>query len=345
MGKVMNAPFTNKNLDDYIARPRPCALNAAKNLEGDVLVLGAAGKMGLHLCLMLKRCFEQNGQNNRVIAISRFSSPGSRNQFEKLGIGTIPCDLSNESELAALPDMENIWFMAGVKFGTSDNPELLHQMNVEMPRLVAKRYKNARIVALSTGCVYSFVPVDSDGSTETAATESDSEYAKSCRGRENVFHRASEEDGLRAVLIRLNYSVEMRYGVLVDIAQKILNKQPIDISMNRLNCIWQGDAIAHIISAITLAKSPADVLNITGPENLSIRETAEAFGELFDQEPILIGEERKTAWLNNSSKAIDLFGTPEVTPDQMMAWIAQWLKNGGETLNKPTKFEVRNGKF
>jgi nucleoside-diphosphate-sugar epimerase len=341
----MDTPFTKHTLDNFITRPRPCALKATREIKGDVLVLGASGKMGFHLCVMLKRCFEQNGQTNRVIAVSRFSSPASRNPFEKNGIVTIACDLSNETELTALPHVENIWFMAGVKFGTSDQPELLHKMNVEMPRLVARHFKNARITALSTGCVYSFVPADSPGSTESDATESDSEYAESCRGREQAFRSVSEKEGLRAVLIRLNYSVEMRYGVLVDIAQKVLNRQPIDISMGRFNCIWQGDALAHIIASIDLARSPAEILNVTGPEILSIRETAETFGKLLGLEPIFTGEEQSTAWLNNAGKAIQLFGAPEVTPNQMMTWIADWLKNDGETLGKPTKFEVRSGKF
>lgn len=341
----MDTPFTKHTLDDFITRPRTCALKATQKIKGDVLVLGAAGKMGFHLCAMLKRCFEQNGQNNHVIAVSRFSSPVSRNQFEQNGIGTIACDLSNEVELAALPDVENLWFMAGVKFGTSDHPELLHKMNIEMPGLVAHRFKNARITALSTGCVYSFVSADSSGSTESDATESDSEYAESCRGREYAFRSASEKEGLRAVLIRLNYSVEMRYGVLVDIAQKVLSRQPIDISMGRFNCIWQGDALAHIIASIDLASSPAEILNVTGPEILSIRETAETFEKIIGLEPIFTGEEQNTAWLNNAGKAIKLFGKPQVSADQMIAWITEWIKNGGETLGKPTKFEVRSGKF
>jgi nucleoside-diphosphate-sugar epimerase len=341
----MYMPFNENTLNEYISRPRDCALKITRKITGDVFVLGAAGKMGHHLCLMLKRCFEQNGQKNRVIAVSRFSLPGSRNQFEEDGIGTIACDLSNEVELAALPDIENIWFMAGVKFGTGDNPELLHKMNIEMPGLVARRFAGSRIAALSTGCVYSFVPVGSSGSSETDPTESSGEYAVSCRGREQAFRCVSEEAGLRTVLIRLNYSVEMRYGVLVDIAQRVLSGQPIDVSMGRFNCIWQGDALAHIIASIDLAKSPAEILNVTGPESLSIRETAETFGKLFDRQPVFTGEEQQTTWLNDATKALRLFGTPEVTPEQMITWIAEWLKNGKETLGKPTKFEIRCGKF
>ena len=339
-------PFTKQTLDQFISTPRPCALEATREIEGDVLVLGAAGKMGFHLCLMLDRCFKQNGQPNRVVAVSRFSSPGSKAQFEDNGIKTIACDLNSEEELAKLPEASHIWFMAGVKFGTQDSPELLHQMNVEMPAKVARRFRNARIVALSTGCVYPFVPIDSGGATEpTPLEEPLGEYAKSCRGRENAFRKVSEEAGLRAVLIRLNYSVEMRYGVLVDIAAKVRDQKPIDLSTGYFNCIWQGDALAHIVASISLASSPAAVLNVTGPETLSTREVAEKFGRHFGKAPVFIGEEQPTAWLNNADKAIGLFGAPEVSPGQMAEWISQWLETGGETLGKPTKFEVRNGSF
>lgn len=345
MQNNLSMPFSKQTLDYYISTPKSCAQQAARKIRGDVLVLGAAGKMGHHLSLMLKRCFEANGQNNRVIAVSRFSSPGSRDQFEKNGIRTIACDLHNENDLAALPGAENIWFMAGVKFGTGNQPELLHKMNVEMPGRVAHRFKRARITVLSTGCVYSFVPVNSAGSTELDPVKSIGEYAESCRGRENAFRSISEKEGLRAVLIRLNYSVEMRYGVLVDIAQKVLNRQPIDISMGRFNCIWQGDALTHIIASIELARSPVEVLNVTGPETLSICDTAKKFGALLDREPVFTGKEQETTWLNNANKAIQLFGAPEVSADQMIGWIAEWLKHGRETLGKPTKFEVRSGKF
>jgi nucleoside-diphosphate-sugar epimerase len=341
----MSLPFTEKTLDDYIASPRACALRVAQELTGDVLVLGAAGKMGFHLCLMLKRCFEQNGQRNRVIAVSRFSSPGSRNLFEESGIGTMACDLSSGAELAALPDAENIWFMAGVKFGTGDQPGLLHKLNVEMPGSVARRFKKARITALSTGCIYPFVPDDSGGSREEDPAGPTGEYARSCLGRENAFREVSEKDSLRTVLVRLNYAVEMRYGVLVDIAQKVLGRQPIDVSTGWFNCIWQGDALAHIIASIELAQSPAAILNVTGPETLSIRDTAEKFGRLFGQTALFTGEETSTAWLSNSKKAVQKFGRPEVTPDEMIRWIAEWLKHGCKTLGKPTKFEVRDGNF
>lgn len=336
---------TEQTLNDFISRPHPCALKTVMGIDGDILVLGAAGKMGLHLCLMLRKCIRQNGQHNRVIAVSRFSSPGSKDQFEAYGIETIACDLSDQTELANLPDCSHIWFMAGVKFGTQDNPDLLRQLNIEMPEKVAQRFRHSRITALSTGCVYPFVPIGSGGASEAVPPAPVGAYATSCLGRENAFRKVSLEEGLRAVLVRLNYSVETQYGVLVDIATKVMNQEPIDVSMGYFNCIWQGDAIAHIIASISLAESPPVILNVSGLDVLSTRETAIKFGQLLGIKPIFTGQEQQTAWLNNASKATHLFGPPQVSPDQIIAWIAQWLANGGKILGKPTKFEVRSGNF
>jgi nucleoside-diphosphate-sugar epimerase len=338
-------PFDPSNLHAGIAAPPDCALRACRDLSGDVLVLGAAGKMGLHLCMMLKNCFGENRQSNRVIAVSRFSEAGSEQAFRTEGIDTLACDLSDPDQLAALPEVENLWFLAGVKFGTGNDPALLQKMNVEMPERVAKRFRNSRIVALSTGCVYSFVSAESGGSTETDPTASVGAYAESCRGREAAFRKQSEETGLKCVLIRLNYAVEMRYGVLVDIAQHVLRGEPVDLSMNCFNCIWQGDALGHIVAAISLTASPAAVLNVTGPEILSIRETAERFGVLFGRAPVLRGSEQPTTWLNDARKSHAFFGAPRIHPDQMISWTAAWLMQGGELLGKPTKFEDRSGVY
>ncbi len=341
----MATPFTAATLDDFLSEPRPCALRAVRPLRGDVLVLGAAGKMGLHLCRMLQRAFQANGQADRVLAVSRFSSPGSRDAFERHGIATLPCDLSDAAALEALPDAATLWFMAGVKFGTHGASDLLHRMNVEMPARVAHRFRNSRIVALSTGCVYPFVSVTSGGATESTPPAPVGEYAVSCLGREESFRRASVEEGTQVVLIRLNYSVEMRYGVLVDIAGKVRNGQPVDATMGHFNCIWQADAVAHILAAAELAASPAAVLNVTGPETLSVRKVAEQFGRLFGVVAQVTGQEADAAWLNDASQAIARFGKPQVSPQEMIPWIADWLQAGGSLLGKPTKFEVRDGHF
>ncbi len=341
----MKAPFSEATLDDYITRPRQCALAASRNMRGDVLVLGAAGKMGLHLCRMLQRCFKRNRRGNRVIAVSRFSAPGSRAAFERYGIDAIACDLENEASLEALPDAGFVFFLAGVKFGTHEHPDVLHRLNVVMPGKVARRFNNAGVVALSTGCVYGFVPIASGGARESDPVEPTGAYARSCLGREMAFREAAAGAGARVTLIRLNYSVEMRYGILVDIALNVWKRRPIDLAMGYFNCIWQGDAVAHIIAAMDLADNPPAVLNVTGPETLSVRETAHAFGKRFGRAPVFNGVERETAWLSNAGLAISRFGAPLVTPEEMTPWIANWIESGGSMLGKPTRYEVRDGTY
>ena len=231
--------------------------------------------------------------------------------------------------------------MAGVKFGTSSSPELLQQINVELPAEIAKRFHGSKIVALSTGCVYPFVSIDSGGSKETDEPDPPGQYAQSCLGREQAF----AEFGERVCLIRLNYAVDLRYGVLVDIAKKILDNQPIDLSTGYANVIWQGDANSYIIRSLTTASSPPFVLNVTGSETLRIRDVAERFGRIFQKPVTLLGSEASTAWLSNASLCHDLFGPPSVTENVLIEWVANWLASGGKTLNKPTHFEVRDGTF
>lgn len=303
--------------------------------------------MGLHLCLILQRGLVALGKSTqqRVIAISRFGSADTRAKFESHGIETISADLSEPDNLAALPEAPNVFFLAGVKFGTSHEPGLLEKMNVQMPRAVADRFRESHIVALSTGCVYSFVAPESGGSTEEDATNPVGDYAISCLGREQAFQNAGEQWGTPTALIRLNYAIDLRYGVLVDIAQKVLAGHPVDVSMGYVNVIWQGDALGHTIQALPHVSAPPFVLNVTGPGILRVRDLAERFGERFGKTAIIEGEEQPTAWLNDASKAHEMFGTPEVGIEEMVEWIATWLEGGGETLGKPTHFETRNGKY
>ncbi|MCB1230909.1 MAG: NAD(P)-dependent oxidoreductase [Verrucomicrobiae bacterium] len=341
------SPATSEALDDFMSRPSDGVLSVIDGTDGNFLVLGAGGKMGLHLCLMLQRGLKALGKDftQRVIAVSRFGSAETRSKFESRGIDTISADLSEPKSLAALPDAPNVFFLAGVKFGTSHEPDLLEKMNVQMPRAVAERFRDSRIVALSTGCVYSFVSPESGGSTEEDATDPVGDYAVSCLGREQAFRNAGEQWGTSTALIRLNYAIDLRYGVLVDIAQKVLAGQPVDVSMGYVNVIWQGDALAHTIQALPHASEPPFVLNVTGPGNLRVRELALKFGEQFRSSAIIVGEEQSTAWLNNASKAHAMFGRPEVGIEEMVEWIASWLEGGGETLGKPTHFETRDGKY
>ena len=293
--------------------------------------------MGLHLSLMAKRCLGEVGRGHTVTAVSRWGDPAAREEFESRGIPTIACDLTSGEELAKLPDAPNVFFLAGVKFGTADQPELLHKMNVVMPQQVAERFRGAAIVALSTGCVYSFTTPESGGSIEDDPTGPPGEYAQSCLGREHAF----ADSGARCSLIRLNYSVDLRYGVLVDVAQRARSGEPIDLSTGYANVIWQGDATAYIIAALARASSPPFILNVTGEKVLRIRDVAKQFAT----DPAFIGEEASTAWLNNASRAHRLFGKPRVGEDELVRHVATWLENGGETLDKPTHFETRDGSY
>lgn len=338
-------PCRPDEADDFLSVPSQRTIDLVATLEGPVVVLGAGGKMGLHLCRMLKRAADAAGSKMKVIAVSRFSTLRDRDSFTASGIETLSADLSVPEDVARLPDAPVVFFLAGVKFGTAGDPGLLEKMNVAMPRLVAERYRRARIVAFSTGCVYPFVEPSSGGASESTPVGPTGDYAKSCLQREQAFVDASVKWGTPVVLIRLNYSVEFRYGVLVDVADKVRRQQPIDVSMGYVNLIWQPDALNHIIQTLTVASSPAVPINITGAEILRVRDLAERAGELFGAKPVIVGQEAATAWLSNASWSHRLFGAPPTSVATMQQWIAAWLRNNGGTWGKPTGFETRDGKF
>jgi nucleoside-diphosphate-sugar epimerase len=315
-------------------------------MPSPAVVLGAGGKMGLHLCLMLQEAAKLAGRKDlRIVAVSRFKSLRDRASFTDAGIETIACDLSEPREVTALPDAGTVFYLAGVKFGTSSSPELLERMNIAAPRLVAERYKAASIVAFSTGCVYPFVSVESGGATEATALGPVGAYAESCVRREEAFTDAARRHGTRVALIRLNYAVEFRYGVLVDIATSVQQSRPIDVTMGHVNAIWQTDALNHIIQAHAVATNPAQPVNITGADVLSVRTMAERFGTLMGIPPVIVGRETSTAWLSNASWSHQRFGVPETDLETKLAWITSWLLAGGATWGKPTHFESRDGNF
>lgn len=318
---------------------------AVAKLMGPVLVLGAGGKIGLHLCLMLRGAARAAGRELPVIAVSRFRTLREQGTFRDAGVQTIAADLSSAGELDRLPKAPEVFFLAGVKFGTASSPELLEMMNVKMPRLVAERYARSHIVAFSTGCVYPFVTVASRGASEDAAPAPVGAYAASCLQRERAFEEISRREGTKVTLLRLNYAVEFRYGVLVDIAMKVLQGEPIDVSMGHVNVIWQRDAVSQSIQSIALASSPPTAINITGAEVLSVREIAERFGRIFARAPKIVGVESATAWLSDASRSHRLFGPPGHGVETMIQAVATWLKQGGATWRKPTGFEKRSGKF
>lgn len=341
----MPTPRTIDELDELISRPTEGALAAVEAHPGDFAVLGAGGKMGFHLTLMLSRALKALGREDRLVAVSRFGSDTAREPFEARGIETISADLCDAEALRQLPDFENVFFLAGVKFGTSNDSGLLTKMNIDMPKAVAKRFRKSRIVALSTGCVYSFAEPESGGPTEDSPTDPPGEYAQSCLGRETAFVNGSKTHSTPVTLVRLNYSVDLRYGVLVDLGQKILAGEPIDVEMGHLNLIWQGDAVAHIVQCLGVADSPPAIRNISRAEIHKVRDLAADLGSRLGRKPKIVGSEAPTAWITNPSLSHAEFGAPETSLTRILDWTAGWLLAGGETLGKPTHFENRAGEY
>ncbi|MBD3375157.1 epimerase [candidate division KSB1 bacterium] len=346
----MNQPFpltidSESVLDELLSRPSNALIEDLKMFDGDFIVLGAGGKMGPTLTWMLKRALDAAESSSRIYAVSRFSSSGSREWMESKGISTIAADLLKRSEVERLPACPYVIYMAGMKFGATQQPSLTWAMNTYVPALIAEKYAGARIVALSTGTVYSFVPVESGGSRESDVPVPVGEYAQSCLGRERMFDHFSRQDHTRIALIRLNYAVEMRYGVLVDIGLKVLHEQPVDLTMGYLNLIWQGDANDMILRCLNLCQSPATPVNITGPDILSVRELACEFARRMNKTPVFTGKEAPTALLNNASLALQQFGPPKIDLERLLDWTSDWLQKNKPLLDKPTHFETRNGNF
>ncbi len=344
----MNLPEriqSEEQLEDMLSQPTPEVVESIKKLNDDILILGVGGKIGPSLARMARRAMDEAGVQKRVIGVALFESDAERKKLEKDGIETIHGDLLDQDFLANIPRVRNVAFLAGMKFGSTENASLTWAINSYLPGLVADAFKDSRIIAFSTGCVYPLVPVTSGGSLETDAPGPIGEYAQSCLGRERMFEYGSKKYGNPALLFRLNYAVEMRYGVLVDVAQKVIKKEPVDVTMGYANCIWQGDVNAIVLRCFDYCESPAKILNVTGPETFSIRWVAKRFGELFGIEPKISGEESETALLSNAAQALRLFGYPRVPLDQLIIWIADWIQRGEKLLNKPTHYEVRDGKF
>lgn len=336
---------TVEELEEKLAEPSPALVQAISELEGDLLILGVGGKMGPSLARLAVRAIERAGVRKRVIGVSRFSSGDLAEQLQALGVETISADLLNDAELGRLPEVPNVLYMVGFKFGSTGREYLTWAMNAYLPGRVAEKFRNSRIVAFSTGNVYPLVPVKSGGASEEHPVGPVGEYAQSCLGRERVFEYFSRKNGTPLLIYRLNYAIDLRYGVLHDIAQAVKNRQPIDLRMGHANVIWQGDANEIALRSLALCQSPPRILNVTGPETLSIRWAAERIGEYLGVEPIFEGEEQDSALLNNASQAHRLFGYPRVSLRQMLEWTARWVAQGGASLGKPTHFQEREGKF
>ena len=336
---------TPEDLEHHLSEPNPAVVAALGRMQGDLLVLGVAGKMGPSVARMARRAIDLAAGKSRVIGIARFSSPGVEAGLRRAGIETIRCDLIDEQAVQRLPDAPNVVYLAGMKFGATAQPSLTWAMNTYLPALVCRKFARSRVVAFSTGNVYGLVPATSGGSLETDALAPIGEYAMSCLGRERTFEHFSAALGTPVALLRLNYACDLRYGVLVDLAQKVLAGTPVDLGMGWFNTIWQGDANAMTLQCFDRAASPPVVLNLTGPEVLNVRQTCEKFGELLGRKPVFVGTESSTALLSNASRAFESFGKPRVSADQLIHWVAAWLRAGGPTLNKPTHFDARDGKF
>jgi len=338
-------PCEMAQVDDWLGEPAAGVVARLVRHPGPFVVLGAGGKLGLHLCVMLKRALAAGGRDDAVIAISRFRTLRDRGEFARRGIEARSGDLTDAALVSALPEAPTVFFLAGVKFGTASQPELLAAINERMPQIVAERYRRSRIIALSTGCVYPFVAPESGGATEETPPAPPGAYARSCLQRERAFQEVSARWGTPVALIRLNYAVEFRYGVLLDIAEKVWRREPVDLAMGHVNVIWQRDALAQVIQSLELAGSPPVPVNITGPEILSVRAIARRLGELLGVPVQFRGTEAPTAWLSNSRRARSRFGDPPTSLETMLTWVAAWLQHGGEVWGKPTGFERRDGNY
>ncbi len=332
---------TVAELENLLSQPSDSLVEFMRTLQGDLMILGAGGKIGPTMAKLAKRAVDATGVTKRVIAVDI----APLDALEADGIETIKCDMLNLDEVKKLPKVENIIYMAGRKFGSNGGEHLTWAINVIIPQHVASTFTDSRIVVFSTGCVYPLMDVKTGGATEDTPPSPVGEYAMSCLGRERMFEHYSETAGEKVVQLRLNYALELRYGVLVDVAAKVLNSEPVDVTTRYANGIWQGDACEQILRSLDLAASPAAILNVTGPETFSIREVAATFGELLGKNPIFIGRENGIGYLNNATKANTMFGNPSVPLDRVIRWVAHWTKSGGENNGKPTHFETQNGKY
>ena len=342
----MEAIITDEEaLEERLSRPSDADAAAAAEINGDVLILGAGGKMGPSLAKLAARAKQKAGCRTRVIAASRFQDACARFALDQAGVETIACDLLEREALANLPDAPNVIFLAARKFGTSGSEWLTWAMNTHLPALVAERFRRSQIVSFSTGNIYPLRKISLGGATESSELAPAGEYAQSALGRERLLQYVSGKWNTPVAVLRLNYANDLRYGVLADIARAVYERRPVDLSMSLVNVIWQGDANSVCFRALLHCSAPPFVVNVSGPETLSVRYLAEEFGARFGIAPEFTGTESDTALLTNAAKAHQIFGYPSVPVRQLIDWTARWIQAGGRSLNKPTHFEVRDGRF
>jgi nucleoside-diphosphate-sugar epimerase len=332
-------------LEDLLSEPSATAIDAMRTVAGDVIVLGVAGKMGPTLARMARRALDASGRSGRVIGVARFSDPEQRQTLERQGVETIACDLLDPSSLSRLPDAANVLFMAGRKFGSTGDESYTWAMNAYLPALVCERYRASRIVAFSTGNVYGLTSVGRGGSREEDPCGPVGEYAQSCLGRERMFEYFSRCHGIPVAILRLNYATEMRYGLLIDLAERILRHEPIDLTMGYFNVIWQADANAMALASFAQTTSPPLIVNVAGAEELSVRDTCTELARLMGVAVSFTGREAPDALLSNGARGHARLGAPRVPARQLVTWTADWVQRGGARLGKPTHFESRTGQF
>lgn len=335
---------TEVELDEVMTRPRPALIEFMRGVRSPLLILGAGGKMGPTLAVLAARAAKAARMPLEVLAVSRFSDARAQQWLEDQGVRTLSADLLDREAVQRLPEASDVLSLIGLKFGTTQNAAPTWAINTLASANVAQRYPRARIVALSTGNVYPLVPVTGTGSVETDPLTPLGEYPNAAVARERIFDYFSQQNGTPLAILRLNYAVDLRYGVLVDIARKLHAGEPIDVTMGHLNCIWQGDANEMIIRALGLTQSPPLALNLTGPR-FRVRDLAQRLGEILGKPPQLIGKEAETALVSNTTRMQSLLGPPATDIDQVLRWTAHWVNHGGRLLDKPTHFEVRDGKY
>lgn len=336
---------TTEQLYQSLLEPSEALIKDIQSIEGDIMILGAGGKMGPALAQLIVKAIQQAGISKKVAAASRFSENGLQEQLQQAGIQTYAVDLLNDQELQSLPEMPNLLYLAGQKFGTTGKESFTWAMNSYLPARVGEKYKNSRIVAFSTGNVYPLSPVTGGGLDESHPPAPKGEYAQSCLGRERLFEYISSKYGTPVLLYRLNYAIDLKYGVLLEIAKKVWNQEAIDLRMGHVNIIWQGDANEMAIRSLLHCSNPPAKLNITGPETVAIEWLATQFGKRMQKEPVLTGEPEPTALLSNAAEAFRLFGYPRVGLLQMVDLVSSWVMEGGATIYKPTHFQERDGKY
>lgn len=337
--------WTEAKLNEMLTTPSEILIEDIKKIDGDITVLGAGGKMGPTLCVLAKNAIKAAGVQKRVIAVSRFTDSEVKNYLEENDVEVVCADLLDRAQLEKLELTKNVIFMAGRKFGTDGSEALTWAMNSTLPAFVAEKFKGTNMVVFSSGNIYPIVPLSSGGCSEEDRPVPVGEYAMSCLARERAFEHAANTYGTKVFIYRLNFAVDLRYGVLFDVAKKVLDGTPISLATPCYNFIWQGSANEIAIRGLLHAQSPAFKMNVTGPETVSIRFVAERFGKMFGKTAVFENEEGNNAYLNNAMKAMEIFGYPSVSAETLIKWQAEYILDGGKTLDKPTHFEERKGSY